>query len=430
MQASMTEPSVRHGVIAIGAVHQDYVSRHENWGKNHDPSMEAFAFRQYTKAISHLHQLMSTRTQQLDITLIACILFISFDCLLGNHASAIIHLKAGLKILEDIKFQNAYGATFAQTTSAHEWEKEFSPLLLALGVQAASFVNPKLREDRTALWNALKRAGIPTHPTTFTSLDEARHALDTLAAEIMTDRTSTTDRIMEEKIPNPNGPEGQRHIAALQTWEEALETSIPEIVKRDTLLKKTQLGASMLKIHGTFLSIVLRMPEPADAKFDKLLELCQTNLRTKTGCSCGPSHLNFSIDLGLIGPLFFTALRAPQKSLQRRAYDMLLQAPGREGMWDTEDAIRVAGEAVGITSQQEPSAALTLPTACPQHEARTWNDISEKLQTRLSWPYGQREEPAIPLSFIHGVPLTRSIPSRSGLPFTKEEYLAADQSGK
>jgi hypothetical protein len=176
--------------------------------------------------------------------------------------------------------------------------------------------------------------------------------------------------------------------------------------------------------------VVIGIPEPQEENFDKLLGLCDTLLRTKTSCACGPPHLNFSIDMGLIGPLFFTALRAPQKSLQRRAYDMLLQAPGREGMWDTEDALKVAGEAVGVIGRQEPSEALTLPRLCPQHEAETWNDIATKLQARLSWPYGQKEEPVIPAPFIQGVPFTRSMPSGSGLPFTKEEYLAADQAGR
>jgi hypothetical protein len=191
------------------------------------------------------------------------------------------------------------------------------------------------------------------------------------------------------------------------------------------LVKKTQLGASMLKMHGIFLSIVIGNHAPA--KFDKLLGLCETLLPAKTGC--GPSHLNFSIGMGFIGPLFFTALRAPQRPIQRRAYDMLLQAPGREGMWDTEDALRIAGEAVGFTGYQEPSAALNLPRLCSQHEPRTENGSTEKLQTRLSWLEAQKEEPVIAPAFRHGVPFTRPIPSGSGLSFTKEEYLAADQSG-
>lgn len=82
-QASTVESSIRHAVIAIAAIHQDYV----NWQQSRisDPSMQAFAFRQYTKAISYLHVLMSTQSQQLDLTLIACICFITFDCLLGNQ---------------------------------------------------------------------------------------------------------------------------------------------------------------------------------------------------------------------------------------------------------------------------------------------------------------------------------------------------------
>jgi hypothetical protein len=376
---AMNEPCVRHGVIAIGAVHQNFVSRHENRGVQ-CTSTEGFAFRQYTEAISYLHQLMSAGTQQLDITLIACILFICFDCLLGNHTSAIIHLKAGLKILEDIKLKNAQGAPFAQTTSAYEWEREFSPLLLALGVQAASYViHLKICEDRSALWAALKRAGIPTHPTRFTSLDEARHALDTIAADIMTDRTSTTDCMTEDKIRNLNGPEGQRHTTALHKWEETFERSLPEIVKGNTPVGKTKLGATMLKIHGAFLSLVIGTPESADDKFNDVLALSETVLHKQTGCACGPAQLNFSVDLGLIGPLFFTAVKAPQKSVQQRAYNMLLHAPGREGMWDTEDALRVAAEALGVEATQEPSRTLTLPRPCPQHEDRTWENTEDKL---------------------------------------------------
>ncbi len=85
VQASYVEPSIRHAVVAIAAIHQDFNEKHLEDGKEDDSKLQAFAFRQYTKAISHLHQLMSTRTQELDMTLISCILFICIDCLLGNQ---------------------------------------------------------------------------------------------------------------------------------------------------------------------------------------------------------------------------------------------------------------------------------------------------------------------------------------------------------
>jgi hypothetical protein len=85
LQAAVAEPSIRHAVIAIGAIHEDFSSRLQIHDSDYEPPIQAFALRQYTKAIHHLHQLMATQAQQLDFTLLACILFICFDSLLGNQ---------------------------------------------------------------------------------------------------------------------------------------------------------------------------------------------------------------------------------------------------------------------------------------------------------------------------------------------------------
>jgi hypothetical protein len=86
LQATVVEPSIRHGAIAIAALHQDFNNRQQlSPGGSADYYLQDFAFHQYTKAISHLQQSMSNATQQLDLTLISCILFISFDCILGNQ---------------------------------------------------------------------------------------------------------------------------------------------------------------------------------------------------------------------------------------------------------------------------------------------------------------------------------------------------------
>jgi ABC-type Fe2+-enterobactin transport system substrate-binding protein len=83
LQAAQVEPSIRHACIAIAAVHHDFEKK-QNVVAESNCTLQAFAFRHYTMAISHLHSLMST-TQRLDMTLITCILFICFDCLLGNQ---------------------------------------------------------------------------------------------------------------------------------------------------------------------------------------------------------------------------------------------------------------------------------------------------------------------------------------------------------
>lgn len=84
VESSHGEPSIRHAVIAIAAMHQEFNERREG-GMDDTSNLQAFAFRQYTKAISSLHHLMTTRMPPLDLTLTSCILFASIDCLLGNQ---------------------------------------------------------------------------------------------------------------------------------------------------------------------------------------------------------------------------------------------------------------------------------------------------------------------------------------------------------
>jgi hypothetical protein len=80
LQFGHVEPSIRHAMIAIAAMQQIFEVRQHCSG-----DLQAFAFRQYTKAISCLHKLMSAQTHPSSITLVACILFICFDSIRGNQ---------------------------------------------------------------------------------------------------------------------------------------------------------------------------------------------------------------------------------------------------------------------------------------------------------------------------------------------------------
>lgn len=376
-QASLVAPSVRHAMIAIGAVHQDFIARHENANNCFDVSLKAFAIRHYTKAISHLHQLVSNRTQQLDITLISCILFIIFDCLIGHHTSALIHLKAGLKILEDIKQQNAQGAPNAQATSTHEWEREFAPILLGLGVQAASFINPRDRKDRASLWESLKAVRIPTHPLTFQSLDEARHALETIAVDIMGDRIAADLVPAQHPIDSPNS---MSHLESLKNWTKSLDRYLVNYAARDASVSRVRCGANILKVHSLMMTITVT-PASAGSNFERILSLCECLVATNTNCGRTVPVPSFTADFGIISPLFFTALRAPSIQLMQRAYDLLSRAPGREGMWDSDDALLGAGDAIMSATQYASFTASIpqLPPAYPQKEELVWNDIQERL---------------------------------------------------
>ena len=292
--------------------------------------------------------------------------------------------------------------------SAHEWEREFSPLLLSLGIQAASFANPKQRVDRLALWIALKNAGLPAQPTRFYSLDEARHALDTLTADITVDRTAATDRIIDRQCLNPRGNEGLRHIAAIQAWSEKFEIYLLESMPEDrTIITKHDLGASLLKLHSLIFSIVIETPEPSHKRFEEVLAHCEFLIAAKINSPFANENLNFTATMGLIAPLFFTVMRSPNRAIQQRAIDLLSRAPGREGMWDADDALRIAGEPAEPAGhyQGSDSPLSSLSGSVPQMEAGMKNFMAD----RMIWPFGERYHSDLPThraSLVHEVPFS------------------------
>jgi hypothetical protein len=63
--------------------------------------------------------------------------------------------------------------------------------------------------------------------------------------------------------------------------------------------------------------------------------------------SGGQGHFNFSLDLGVIQPLYFTAIKCRELQNRRKAVDLLSRS-GREGPFDGKRLAVVAQRAVGL----------------------------------------------------------------------------------
>lgn len=287
-------------------------------------------------------------------------------------ASAVMHLKAGLKILEDIKTRNPN--TGSQN---HEWERDFAPPLLSLGVQVATFVGPQYPDERRALWTSLTNAGLSSQPIAFWSLDEARFALDSLIAAIMGGHAIANGSILDSSIDF----QGRRLIHALEAWSAALEKMLPPFLAAEPPVGRTSRGSTILKIHALVVSIVIGPPEEAEAKFDKIVALCDFLTAANTLAN-GTILPTFSCDQKIIAPLFFTAWRAPSQDTRRQAINLLAKAPGREGLWDASDAHRVAQDHLETKAEQ---SNLFLFGSESQLEAKIWNDIGTRLKHRMTW---------------------------------------------
>jgi hypothetical protein len=176
LAASAEKPSLRHAVIALGALHEDFSRKRLVLPST--PSAEdqktQFARNQYAKAIGTLRRSLSSGKEEPLTALMSCILFVCFDSLRGWFESALVHLQSGLRILRDMR---------RWSTGNHVVEENITPLFMRLSMQSIIYVNTKSTHDQTAFARKLmdisgKEIVISEE---FESLEEARNTLDQAA---------------------------------------------------------------------------------------------------------------------------------------------------------------------------------------------------------------------------------------------------------
>jgi hypothetical protein len=66
----------------------------------------------------------------------------------------------------------------------------------------------------------------------------------------------------------------------------------------------------------------------------------------------GKETSGFSVDMGFIPPLFYTAIKCRNPRIRRQAIELLIFAPHREGFWDGVLVARIAGEVIKLEEKE------------------------------------------------------------------------------
>lgn len=174
LQASAAEPSLRHAVIAIAALHEEFSNRRLGGvSPDHGNAESPFAINQYMKAVSHLRRSLSAGKQAPLTALMSCLLFICFDYLRGHFDSAMMHLQSGLDILPDLSSRSKEDGDIV--------EQIMAPLFMRLTVQSILYIDTRNSFDQRRFAEQLMhvRTREPALiPEAFEDLEEARTALD------------------------------------------------------------------------------------------------------------------------------------------------------------------------------------------------------------------------------------------------------------
>ena len=306
----------------------------------------------------------------------SCIVFSCFDSLTGDIDSAIMHYRSGLEILRS-----------ATSVDIHSYCRIFR----RLGLQSTFFLDSSKEEKKLDFWEMAIPDPCNDLPS-FTSICQARYSYDSIVGFILyflqsfptpkgevertpkakdawpneflrlysdheqlikhrknslnfnipgmskLDHQSPKDALLVYAKSRMEWAISQHHfLSMLQTWSRKLDAFLLD--SKVNLRNRDLQAAALLKIHWLVCTISIegiitptKFSTPDfTAKFQKIVTLCKSIVVVENAAK--PPQ--FSMEYGIIGPLYFTALNCNDPGIRRQVLEVLT-TPRREGMWDSQ----------------------------------------------------------------------------------------------
>ena len=342
LQTSHADAAIKHAVLALGALQLERESAGPLIRNRHC----GFAFRSFSKAVTHTGRLLSqSGRDNFEKGLVACVLFVCYESLQGHYSMAQMHLQNGLRIISEAKREPSVFGTAHRQEIPDDILHVFSRLdLQAMSLSESSSPYP--------FANSFRKMKPPEPvPLQFASLAEAQYHLFEhtkwlfLLGEIL---QSTELLDMEELLLRRLGCDDE-----LARWLRALDCLLEKSRHNGTWTHELQHAYNLLQVyHGITLTLCQPFSLDAELSFDQhylqfnrmldLLESITSAMSSDQGDKSPPSKLLFSFELGVVLPLFIISTKCRDPTLRRRAIALLHSINRREGLWDSQGAAKVA----------------------------------------------------------------------------------------
>jgi hypothetical protein len=360
LQACVSDPSIRHGVIALGALDKTATS-FEAFGA---PSMEderrqfaqhhQNALKQYLIAIQYMRAAASSSMQDLRTTLLTCLVIFCFEAWDGLKENAVQQIQTGLRLIRNWRDgqMDERRPLEAPPQSAADLEEDLVRTFNRLDVQAISFAYPdECSHERQHLIMTQEAAILNQMPQVFSSVQDAEVYESAIIRRTM---RFLSFQVPLPKLPRPyvmfpvNGWYGLRSdpvvttqqsiIAEIMRWEASMD---PLWRRLKTQNDPSLTIAAMLRMHiktayQALLQICIENEEKWDdlqGNFTEIVELAECTLLVLDAANSSTSRFQF--DSHLVIPLHMVGHKCRDPKLRRRAISLMLRNPRREGVWDS-----------------------------------------------------------------------------------------------
>jgi hypothetical protein len=211
----------------------------------------------------------------------------------------------------------------------------------------------------------LKAAVFPGIPEEFSHASQAKDYLEFYSHM----HALTRGGFEAPKITQPQSSEFQLYLSILSQWSAAFESLLTS--QQDKFSEAEQRTINILKIWQTMTSAGISMHLKYEATVDdqtlwdhfedshrQVVALAEQVLKSTSphiSPNREPTH-HFTLDVGIVGPLYDTARVCRDPLIRRKAINLLRQYPCREGLWDSLLAARAAERQIEIEESAVPEA--------------------------------------------------------------------------
>ncbi|KAF8858401.1 hypothetical protein BDZ45DRAFT_674003 [Acephala macrosclerotiorum] len=347
LQASQSEAVVRHAVIALGAL--------INKSNSNSPFSETtlsrrqFAFQQYHLSVSLLRAQISTSHSlvpptQLRTTLLACLLFATFETYNGYISTATTQIYSGVRLLSDWQTSQTHLTT--KVTSIR------SPRPLVIEdelIHAFSELETEAmcrHDERPAELHEAHRyygqMSIDTMPSSFSDLKEARAYL-----VLISQRALHLTAWMKQKSNGALGLRSPEVFEAQEATQEAIERMGKECDRWEAAFEKVwrekREGKGAMALRAQYLMSIgwKKAMEPGRGAFygdntELLREIVDLSRKVLAPDKDDENpHSGFGFEGGVLTGLRTVGFVFRHRKLRREAVELLLERPWKEGLWDS-----------------------------------------------------------------------------------------------
>jgi hypothetical protein len=284
LQESHSEASIRHAVVALGALYKTLETASESPPGSPDtnsfsetaPNHYHFALVQYGKALTRLREsLENNETRSQRTILISIVLFTCFLSFTGEHKGAIFQIQSGLGLLEERRQETKQPLIRRKDDVV---EEELVQIFTRLAIQAKSYdmafhfpppyviqltpkPPPSTPQSPSSPSDAASTASLESHiPDLFHTTHEARQSLDSLSERMMrfNETLSSFYAGPNNILPASIKSHGAGFKAQLEQWGSAFE---PLLQNRRTprVTNTERAGIDVLKMTHHMVTILFLM---------------------------------------------------------------------------------------------------------------------------------------------------------------------------